>query len=97
MSAVDQREITEAQRRIDYRPATLRSRTDYRRAARWWELEARRGYPSSPDALRYARNMRWAAELTETYGEGTWLDLHERLASAARVAKAESRERGVRP
>jgi hypothetical protein len=28
--------------------------------------------------MEYARNMRWCAELTETYGPGTWLELSAR-------------------
>lgn len=71
----DQQAITELQRRIGPRPTTLRTRRDYRRAARWWELEAKRGYPSSGDSLRYAANMRWAAELAGLHGDGTWLEL----------------------
>jgi hypothetical protein len=53
----------------------VRTRADYRRTARWWELEARRGYASHRASLRYAANMRWAAELVREYGEGTWLEL----------------------
>jgi hypothetical protein len=68
-------QITEAQRRIGPMLATPRTRDDYRRRARWWELEARRGRGSSEQSARYARNMRWAAELTESHGPGTWLEL----------------------
>lgn len=68
-------DITEAQRRLHPLPLTPRTRTDYRRVARWWELEARRGHESAPASLQYARNMRWAAELTESHGHGTWSEL----------------------
>jgi hypothetical protein len=71
-------EITTAQRRIGRRAVVCRTRTDFRRCARWWELEARRGYASSQASMEYARNMRWCAELTETYGPGTWLELSAR-------------------
>jgi len=74
LAAAMQRSITEAQLRI--KPcATPRTRTEYRGRARWWELEARRGYGSSQASLRYARNLRWAAELTESYGNGTFAEL----------------------
>jgi hypothetical protein len=71
-------EITEAQRRLGAQPPVCRTRTDYRRRARWWELEARRGYESTARSLQYAANMRWAAELTGTHGPGTWLELSSR-------------------
>lgn len=74
--------ITEAQRRIGPRGTVARTRTDYRRTARWWELEARRGYASHQDSLRYAANMRWAAQLAGLYGDGTWLELLDRSGSA---------------
>jgi hypothetical protein len=58
------------------------SRRAYLRSARWWELEAARGHTTtlySADGCarsrRYARNMRWAAELARIYGPGTWLEL----------------------
>lgn len=70
--------ISAAQRRIPPRPVTLRTPRDYRRTARWWELEAQRGYPSSSASARYGRNMRWAAELAGIYGPGTWLELMSR-------------------
>lgn len=71
--------ISAAQRRL--RPGrlqlafTTRTEIEYRRLARWWELEARRGYSSTPSSLRYARNMRWAAELARAHGPGTWPEL----------------------
>lgn len=68
--------ITAAQQRL--KPATVptpRTHAEYRRCARWWELEARRGYASSAAALRYARNMRWAAELAGLHGPAPWLEL----------------------
>lgn len=70
--------ITEAQRRLGRCSVINRTRAEYRRCARWWELEAKRGYPSSADSLRYARNMRWAAELAGLHGPGTWLELIKR-------------------
>ena len=53
----------------------LRTRRDYRRAARWWELEAMRGYDSAPRSRAYAATMRWAAELTRIYGDGLFSEL----------------------
>lgn len=70
-------EITRAQLRIIRRPVPLRTRADYRRAARWYELEARRGYASSAETLCDAANMRWAAELAGIHGPGTWSELLE--------------------
>jgi hypothetical protein len=64
-TAAEQDWITERQLALfappDPLPATPRTRVDYLRIARWWHLEARRGYPSSDRSARYARNMRWAA------------------------------------
>lgn len=57
------------------RPITPRTPREYRIVARWWEAEAARGYTSSDTSLRYARNMRWAAELAGLYGYLPWLDL----------------------
>lgn len=57
-----QAQITELQRKIPPRPPVPQTCQDFRRAARWWELEARRGYESSPRSRQYAANMRWAAE-----------------------------------
>lgn len=76
--ATEQEAITEAQRRLPPSKAVDRTRSDYRRTARWWELEARRGYASASDSLRYGANMRWAAELAGIYGDGTWLELSAR-------------------
>lgn len=75
--AVDLDPLTEAQLRLPF-VASPRTRREYRIKARWWDLEARRGYPSSPDSLRYAANMRWAAELAGLHGPGTWLELIQR-------------------
>ena len=36
----------------------------------WWELEALRGHKSADDSRRYARNMRWAAELYHSLRAG---------------------------
>lgn len=67
-------EISEKQRQCRP-PYSPRIRTEYRRYARWLELEVRRGYPSASETARYARNMRWAAELAGLHGPGTWLEL----------------------
>lgn len=69
-----QDEITALQRLIPPRPVTLRTRADFRRCARWWELEAARGYDSHVDeygmnssdrSKMYAANMRWMVELLD--------------------------------
>jgi hypothetical protein len=73
--------ITELQLRIPRRPAVLRTRDDYRRTARWWELEARRSYPSYRSSLEYAANMRWAAEMVYFHGPGTWLELKSKAST----------------
>lgn len=45
----------------------------FRAVARWWELEARRGYPSSRKSLLYATNMLHAADARERDGtERRW-------------------------
>lgn len=67
--------ITAAQRHLRWLPVEPRTRADYRKHARWLELEARRGYGSSGSSLRYAANMRWAAELAGLFGPGTWQEL----------------------
>lgn len=67
--------ITKAQARLRPVPANPRTAGEYRRVARWWELEARRGYPSANSALLYALNMRWAAECANLHGPGTWIQL----------------------
>lgn len=69
--------ITFRQRLLECR-ASPQTWGEYMRVARWWELEGLRGYPSSGDSLRYAANMRWAAELTHEYGPGTWSQLLQR-------------------
>jgi hypothetical protein len=79
-------EISDRQARIPRRPVFPRSHADYRRAAFWWELEALRGHKSAEDSRRYARNMRWAAELTTVYGPGTWLELSARRKAASETA-----------
>jgi hypothetical protein len=75
---VTEEEITEAQRRIGPRSITNRTRRDYRVCARWYELNAKRGYQSAHLDLEYAENMRWLAELVTIYGEGTPLELFAR-------------------
>ena len=70
-------EITQRQRWLPRHlmVASPRTRLQYLCVARWWELEARRGYASSADSLRYAANLRWAAELARDHGPGTWSEL----------------------
>lgn len=75
--AADVDPITAAQLRLRA-PTAANDHRGYRVRARWWELEARRGYPSSGESLRYARNLRWAAELAGLHGPGAWLDLIRR-------------------
>lgn len=81
--------ITAAQQRLPpSRIGANRTRHDFRRTARWWELEARRGYDSSGRSLSYAVNMRFAAELAGIYGEGTWLELKARRERAEQEVRA---------
>lgn len=68
-------EISWRQRCIRHRCASPRKPRQYMASARWWSLEARRGYTSSAASLRYAANMRWAAGLARQHGAGTWLEL----------------------
>lgn len=70
--------VTEAQRRLGRSPAVNRTRRDYRRAARWLELEAERGYASSWRSVVYAQTMRWCAELAGLFGDGTFQELLQR-------------------
>ncbi len=71
-----QKHITDLQLRLRPRfVSTPRTRREDLRTGRWWALEASRGYPSSPASSRYARNMRWAAELAALHGPGTWPEL----------------------
>lgn len=60
-----QAQITEMQQRLAPMPVTARTRRDFRRLARWWELEAMRGYPSSEKSREYGANMRWLVELMD--------------------------------
>ena len=63
------------------RPRTYR---EFRRHARWWELEALRGYDwiltgstitSSDASAMYARNQRLLSELALLHGSGTGVEL----------------------
>lgn len=72
---VSTEEIDAAQRRLCPSAHPPRTRRDYRKVARWWELEARRGYPSSGDSLRYASNMRLLAEWSGLFGPGSPAEL----------------------
>lgn len=82
VSESEQMAITIAQLRTMRGRVTPGDRATYRRLARWWELEARRGYSSSVDSLRYAANMRWAAEIAGQHGPGTWPELTAKAAGA---------------
>jgi len=67
-----QARVTEQQRRIVAQHGTIvtpHTRAQLRALARRWELEARRGYPSAPDARRYAANLRWQVELLDAGGD----------------------------
>ena len=83
-------------------PVDKRQRDDYRRAARWWELESKRCEVRSRDeAAFYARSMRYAATLVEMFGPGTWTELHARKdahdkAERRRRVDLEARLRTVR-
>lgn len=63
--------ITEEQLRLRkaYPP---RSAEDFFATARWWELEAARGYPSSRRSLLYATNMLHAAQARLADGTTRW-------------------------
>ena len=65
------------------------TRYDYLRHARWWELEAQRGYESNARSVEYARNMRWAAELAGIHGPGTWSELLQRSRAQLSAAPKE--------
>jgi hypothetical protein len=75
---MDSEQITEAQRRLTPRVACPRSGGEYRRVARWYELEALRGYASASDSARYGKSMRWAAELAGLFGPGSFEELLRR-------------------
>lgn len=68
-------EITAAQLRLRQLHHPVHSPGWYARLARWWKLEARRGYPSSGLSLTYYSNMRWAAEAARAYGDLPWTTL----------------------
>ena len=76
---------------------TPRTPREYRCVARWWELEAARGYESSPASQRDARNMRWAAELAGLFGPGTWAELLARSGhpNPETTAAVRSQKRGA--
>lgn len=57
--------LSDEQRRLGPIPHWPRTRRDFRVIARWWEIEARRGYPSSAQSFEYAANMRWLVELMD--------------------------------
>ncbi len=80
--AVVQHDITRRQRKLAPIPPTPRTFREFRTRARWWDLEAKRGYASDSAARRYASNMRWAAELALAFGPGTWLELLARSGHA---------------
>lgn len=92
--------ITEAQLRLRPWPcASPRTRQEYRRCARWWELEARRVNGAPEASSRYGRNMRWAAELAGLHGPGLWLDLLQRADCEnpeARTARTQKHRKGTK-
>jgi hypothetical protein len=55
--------------------AVPRLRAHYRWIARWWELEAMRGYESSDRSREYAANYRWLVELMDA-GHRVTADAH---------------------
>lgn len=73
--------VTQAQRFIrqlrEYHGcvAVPRVRAHYRWIARWWELEAMRGYESSGRSLEYAANYRWLVEMMDN-GHAVHSDAH---------------------
>lgn len=67
--------ITAAQIRLPPAAVVNRTRGNYRRNARWWELEAARGYRSAWRSRVYARTLRWCSELAGIYGDGTFPEL----------------------
>lgn len=65
--------ITAEQLALGPQPACPRTAEEFRRAARWWELEASRGYGGTKQAAAYARNMYAAADAREADGtEQPW-------------------------
>jgi hypothetical protein len=50
--------VSALQMRLGPLPVQPRTRIDYLRVARWWLLEALRGYPSSERSRQYAVNLR---------------------------------------
>lgn len=52
-----------------------RLRAHYRWIARWWELEAMRGYESSDRSREYGANYRWLVELMDA-GRRVTADAH---------------------
>lgn len=64
--------ITEAQRALKPLPTLPQTADEFVKVARWWELEAARGYASSRASLRYATNMEWAAEARKDSAARPW-------------------------
>lgn len=62
--------ISEIQRPFRLHGSSPMKPCEYRRMARWLELEAMRCYPSSLRSLQYAAAQRWFAELAAEYGDG---------------------------
>jgi hypothetical protein len=73
-------EIREAQRRLVRRDplghSCPRTRMEWLSVARWWDLEAERGYTSAAQSRRYAANCRWCAALAH-YKPGSFRELIE--------------------
>ena len=72
-------------------------RREFRRIARWWELEAARGYPSAESSCQYARNYRWLVELMDAgrrvtaNAHGVYIDGELASVVAERGRRAEER------
>ena len=64
-ATASQERIAELQRLIPPRPIVPKTRADFRRIARWWDLEAMRGYESSGRSRQYAANQRWIVEMMD--------------------------------
>lgn len=102
--------IGEMQSRLRPRPVVPRLRRDYRAIARWWELEAMRGYDWDPSgsgltssewSRLYAANYRWLVELMDT-GHRVTSDAHGvyvdgELASAYMARARKRAEHPTRP
>lgn len=80
-----------ARRRGRVSPTHLRR--DLRRRARWWDLEATRGYPSSSKSREYAMNIRWLVELLDN-GVDVSRPFHELIKERRRAPERGGAEGG---